>query len=56
MIVKRVECGCGFAVEGDDEDVVAAARAHAERRHSLPVAEGLVLGMARPIETRTTPT
>lgn len=49
MELRRVECECGFAVEGDDEDVVTAAQAHARRRHDVPVADSLVLALARPI-------
>jgi hypothetical protein len=43
---RRVECGCGFAVEGDDDDLVEAARIHARERHGVELGRGLVLAAA----------
>lgn len=44
--MRRVECGCGFAVEGEDDDLVEAARAHGRYRHGLELGPGLVLSLA----------
>jgi hypothetical protein len=56
--VHRVECGCGFAVEGNEDEVVDAARRHAETAHSIDLADGIVRALARPIAAtrRTLPT
>jgi hypothetical protein len=45
----RVECGCGFAVEGGEDEVVEAARRHAEAVHGLELADGIVRALARPV-------
>lgn len=43
---RRVECGCGFAVEGDDDDLVASAQVHARSRHGVELGAGLILSIA----------
>ena len=48
---SRVECGCGFAVEGGEDEVVEAARRHAEVAHGLELADGIVRALARPVPT-----
>lgn len=47
--VHRLECGCGFAVEGDEDEVVAAARRHAEAVHGIELADGIVRALAQTI-------
>ena len=44
----RVECGCGFAIEGGEDEVVDAARHHADRVHGIQLADGIVRALARP--------
>jgi hypothetical protein len=48
--IYRIECGCGFAVEGDEDEVVDAARRHADTAHGIDLADGIVRALARPIE------
>jgi len=55
-VIRRVECGCGFAVEGEDDDVVSAAQAHAQVRHAVPIGAALVLALAEPVEPARRPT
>lgn len=45
----RLDCGCGFAVEGDEDEVVDAARRHAEHAHGIQLADGIVRALARPL-------
>ncbi len=47
--VHRIECGCGFAVEGVEDEVVAAARRHADDVHGIALADGIVRALAHPI-------
>ena len=47
--VFRVGCGCGFAVEGHAEEIVVAARHHADTVHGIELAEGIIRAMARPV-------
>ena len=46
---SRVECGCGYAVEGSEDEVVDAARRHAEHVHGIELADGIVRALARPV-------
>ena len=50
--VYRLDCGCGFAVEGDEDEVVDAARRHAEHVHGLQLVDGIVRALARPLPDR----
>lgn len=45
----RIECGCGCAVEGDEDEVVDAARRHADTEHGIALADGIVRALAHPI-------
>jgi predicted small metal-binding protein len=53
--VFRVACGCGFAVEGDEEEVVVAARHHADTVHGISLADGIIRAMAHPVGSAPEP-
>jgi predicted small metal-binding protein len=42
-----VTCECGFEVRGEEDDVVAATRAHGRESHNMDVSREQVLAMAR---------
>lgn len=48
-MTARVQCECGFVLEGTDADLVDAAQHHARRVHGMEVAASLVLSLARPV-------
>lgn len=45
----RLDCGCGFAVEGGEDEVVEVARDHALRMHGIRLADGIVRPLTRPL-------
>jgi len=45
----RLDCGCGFAVEGGEDEVVEVARSHARTVHGLRLTDGVVRALARPL-------
>jgi len=46
---KVIECPCGYTLTGaDDDEVVAAARAHARQIHDQDLTREQALSMARP--------
>jgi predicted small metal-binding protein len=46
---KIILCPCGFTLHGsDDDEVVAAAQAHAREIHEQRLSREQALGMARP--------
>jgi hypothetical protein len=46
----RIECECGFAVEGSEQEVVSAAQHHAQTAHDMELAAGLILAGSRWID------
>ena len=50
---RRLDCGCGFAVEGEEDEVVVAARHHARHVHGISLTDGMVRAMARAIPEST---
>lgn len=49
MSGKIIQCPCGYTLRGaDDEEVVAAARAHADETHGQTLSREQALAMARP--------
>jgi len=45
----RVECECGFAVEGAATEAVAIAQRHASSVHHMELPSGLIEAVSRPI-------
>lgn len=46
---KMIRCPCGFTLHGrDDDEVVAAAQAHAQEIHEQHLSRDQALAMARP--------
>jgi predicted small metal-binding protein len=46
---KVIQCPCGYTLHGaDDEEVVAAAQAHARNVHDQTLTREQALSMARP--------
>lgn len=41
----KVECACGWEVEGDEEDVVAETKQHGTDVHNMAVTREQVLAM-----------
>ena len=48
-MVKIIKCDCGFVVRGDgDDELVAAAQAHASEVHGMDLTPEQALSMAEP--------
>ena len=45
--MRRVECECGFGVQGGDADVVSAAQRHARVVHHMELTSSFILAIAR---------
>jgi predicted small metal-binding protein len=46
---KVIRCDCGYVVRGSsDDDLVSAARAHAQQVHGMELTAEQVLAMAEP--------
>jgi hypothetical protein len=45
---KVVTCACGWAVQGDDDTVIAATRLHGRDLHNMEATDEQILAMARP--------
>jgi predicted small metal-binding protein len=45
---KRVKCDCGWSVEGEDAEVIAAVQEHGRTAHGMDVSADQALAMAEP--------
>jgi Protein of unknown function (DUF1059) len=45
---KRVRCDCGWSVEGDDAELIAAVQEHGRTAHGMDVTAEQALAMAEP--------
>jgi predicted small metal-binding protein len=50
-VARRVACECGFAVEGDEAEVVAAALLHAKDVHGMVLTPTLIQAVSQPVGT-----
>jgi hypothetical protein len=48
-VTYRVECECGFAVEGEEAEAVATAQRHASGVHHIELGPSLIEAVARVI-------
>jgi predicted small metal-binding protein len=46
---RRVRCECGWTVQGEDAELIAAVREHGRMAHGMDVTDEQVLAMAEPI-------
>lgn len=47
-MAKIVRCDCGFTIEGDDDELVAAVQQHGRDAHNMDVTAEQALAMAEP--------
>lgn len=49
MIRKTVRCYCGYAADGDDDELVTAAQTHVHDVHRMEYTREEVLAVAEPL-------